>query len=200
MRVETASCSVSMTSDHEVFTTNRGFVRADALRYSDELLVLLEISPWRALALKLYSIVGRFIDVIRKPAESLTADTSGVRNEIGKLRFSYIGACMKIIMDLFPRATTSIMSMATKEIISPRILSPSPPSGSTYTSITLPHGSNDSGSFSTRFDRSVRLGMRARKGAPFIENSGEWPTKRSIRQRSIARTVAHDFFLEHWAI
>ena len=42
VEVKTTHGSLTCTPDHEVFTSNRGFVRADALRYNDEIMSLLK--------------------------------------------------------------------------------------------------------------------------------------------------------------
>lgn len=102
------------TKNHKVFTTNRGFVRMDALRYNDELVIHQDYSLWQA----------------QKPqsmAATLGADTRVQKEEAienilkGRLLMASPSICTgkygKMLMAKFQKATTSIIKTEIAKIM-----------------------------------------------------------------------------------
>ena len=103
--VKTTNGKLRCTPDHRIYTTNRGFVRADALRYNDEVFIV----PKRyALCLNLLSMAARFGEGIQKARVRLAGIISGAAKSACIVR------CGLTIMEKFRKASRFITKTATR--------------------------------------------------------------------------------------
>lgn len=103
--VRTTNGKLRCTPDHRIYTTNRGFVRADALRYNDEVFII----PKRyALCLNLLSMAARFGEGIQKARVRLAGIISGAAKSACIVR------CGLTIMEKFRKASRFITKTATR--------------------------------------------------------------------------------------
>jgi len=84
VRVVTSAGEVVCTPDHKVYTSNKGFIRADALSYNDEVLTLIESAQCQ----KLTNTKARFTDAILKAREGLIASISSGLSLAGRHGFT----------------------------------------------------------------------------------------------------------------
>jgi hypothetical protein len=165
LRIETTHGSITCTPNHKVYTANKGFVRADALRYNDEVLSFNEGPSCQRRS----STEGRFTGAIRTAQNGLTAFISSARSLVAL--FGFIGKSGWTQTAPSPMVGTSITRTETLSTTHWKTLSAYLPR------ITLA-GMNGTttdaalrGSIWSQSATSRKSGTQARKALPSIERS-----------------------------
>ncbi len=172
VRVTTTAGTFVCTPNHKVFTSNRGFVRADALRYNDDLLTKSELSSW----LRLLNIAARSIDAIRKASGAVTGFTSSALSMAE--RCGFIAKCGLMSMAQSLMDTMSTIRMATRSTTGSKTLSACLP-------LTISAGNTNGMTIGNRGPQSIlklsghsrEHGIAAKKGLSGIVKSGGWLTR-----------------------
>lgn len=113
--VSSATRKVICTPDHEVFTANRGFVRADALRYNDDYIVTVRAAKW----LSISSLMGIDTEDTRKPRQGQKGFIFNAERLMGlDVSIAMYGS---IIMEKYRKASTCITKMATRSTMLSKI-------------------------------------------------------------------------------
>ena len=177
VRLETTIGALVCTPDHQVWTA-KGFVRADALRYNDE---IIGDARWQ----KEHSGTGRSIAGGRQQGSAATAYIFSAASRVGSSICTALSG--SIITGQSQAGTTSTMWMATPATTASKIWSALRP-------ISTPHAIRSApsdwlGSLSTwpAFGRSQRHGTQAPRGSMSTGVSGQWPTLSSSPSLSGAR-------------
>lgn len=179
LRIETTNGTLVCTQDHRVYTA-RGFVRADALRYGDEI-VNIEQGSWRNALSGMAGFTGA---TLKASSYQIGCTFAGRARGV---RICFTGT--------FGRRLTVLSQMVSRCIISTAIpaTTTSPtwrawPQENIRPSIRgMMTGGSGNESISTAFGRSRRLGIPVRKGWPSTKRSGLWPT----RSLSLFRNRVH---------
>lgn len=172
------------TPDHQVYT-QRGFVRADALRYGDE--IIMEGSAWSRLS------NGTDINggAIRKATARATEIISNARKGVAHLS-RCIAPFTSIISGLSRRIITSIISTMIPATMTRSTLSACT-SRSTLSTMSekavQKTAAPSSASTSTASGTYPKDGMQAKRAGRPTELLAAWPTKTSSQSKSRVRNV-----------
>jgi phage terminase large subunit len=180
VEVTTTVGNIVCTPDHKVFTS-RGMVRADALRYDDE---VIGDAAWASGS----DTAADTTTVIQRASARLIAPIS-VAARAARVAY-FIATCGKTLTAQFrtaARFTTKIATPATTSSTTwsayrPATIGPSTP--------TAPSDWEDSASTWTGFAPLPKSGTPAMWGGPSIGKSALWPTAVSLPIRSPAATAA----------
>lgn len=182
------------TCDHEVFTNNRGFVRMDALRYDDVLLIA-EDSCRES---RQSSTTGEnTVDTLTIPEERIECISSVLLRDANKS--ISIAQFIKTFTGRYLKASTFITSMATQVITISRTLFASLRRITSW-SIGRQNDKQSRSSIATVFDRLLRHGTLALKGVSFTVALAGWPIGTSFRSQSHVCTAVEYSRLNKLAI
>lgn len=168
VRIKTLAGDVVCTPDHEIYTSNRGFIRADALRYTDEVITFIEEPQCQSIL----NTTARLTNDTRKANGAQIVCTSNDQHPPG--RYGFIGRFGKTLTVLFQKVATFTTRTITPLTMSYQTLS-AYPSALTLKSIGLHNDTNASLSILTKFARSQKRGMQAPKVLPSIEKLEQKP-------------------------
>lgn len=185
VRVTTTTGSFVCTPDHEVWTS-KGFVRADALRYDDE---VIGDTQWASLTTsKLLNGAGRHGAATPAAVNSPTAGTS---NE-GQPRdlSGYIEQFGPPCTERFHLAAISTTSTRTLATTTPATSCASHPKSTQPSTHGSPKDSSDSLGISTGFALSQNSGTPALRDLSSIGESAAWLTPASFPRPSHANSAA----------
>lgn len=187
--VRTTNGKLCCTPDHRIYTANRGFIRADALRYNDEVFIV----PKRyVLCLNLLSMAVRFGEGIQKASARLagTISSAAQRTCIGKYGLT--------IMEKFREVFWFITKMVTRATMTLLIWSVS-----RQRSIGQDTGHpNEASGRESGWKKSALLllnGTKAKLGGLFTGALGHLHTKTSFLLTSLANTVGRFLPPKSWA-
>ncbi len=116
--VKAGSKTLLATPDHRVFTAHRGFVRVDALRYNDDLLV--EVSQWQSTKRNRSNTKAKLIGDIRQARAGLMRFISSGPSSAG-LMSACTSGFTSTITGQFLTGLKSTISTKTQAIIVPQI-------------------------------------------------------------------------------
>jgi hypothetical protein len=187
---------VRCTSEHKIYTRNRGFVRADALRYADECVI--EI-PWT----ELLSMVSS-TDVIQALKSVVTDYTTGARRNIGKKL--ELDICITQsgyhIMGQSKKVSTSTMLTETQRITGSKILGVSQEKSTTESIEQTDQGAGKTIlSYSKGSDLWQRCGMGLKMVLHGIGNMAKMcleVLQGKIKQKESVTVVEKSTLQTHW--
>ena len=185
--VETTNGRVVCTPDHEIYTAN-GFVRADALRYDDDILNV-EDSSWLKLLSGTECFGGDIQSQRTKASGSISSESPSFCTAQFGNRFT----------GTFQKAFTSITLMATRATTRLKTLSAS----TRKTTQVATHGAQSERS--NRHDSLVQFGnlqnrgIAAMKDEQSTEKLALWPTSNLFRFPRIAKRAARFLSRKHLA-
>lgn len=172
VRVTTTVGSFLCTPDHEVWTS-KGFVRADALRYDDE---VIGDEQWASLT------TSKQLNGAEKhggATQAVSSDRTGATSQGVQQTGPY--GCIVLSgpqpMERSHEDTTSTTSMATRETTLSRILSASRQNSTQQSTHGQQSESNASGSISIAFDPSPARGTPQKQVSSSIDESARLPMK-----------------------
>lgn len=185
LEVVTTNGTVKCTPDHKIFTSN-GFLRADALRYNDEIINLEAVSWSKFLSLTIKNIADTLSQKI--------CQIGGITNEV---LTTFIGSFGKNITEIYQRDITYITSMGTHQIIPSKTLS-----ALTLKSIVLGTGMTieemSRGLGLIVLDTFQKTGTVVQKALLNIVRLAASPTKTLSLLRRGVNDVMKFFFLKNW--
>ena len=201
--VKSGGKTLIATPDHEVYTVGRGFVRVDALRYNDDLLIYQAKPSWIKKTFKLNWLLtpGKLIGAIQKATTALTKITSG-GPEVTTSQNICTSGCTATITAKFSPDFTSIMSMAIQVTTNLKTWFASPlgsicaltgrQSDAQIMCAAPPGRQNDSQktkSTAPGYDPLPRRGTPAKKGEPCTGRLVRWAIKTLSLSPSNANTA-----------
>lgn len=175
LRVETTGGVLYCTPDHEVYTENKGFIRADALSYNDDI-INIEASSCRES--KQRYMLEKPIDAIQTAKCAVTGFTLSDQLRAGL--FGYIGRFGLMIMEKSRKASIFTTKTATRSI-TPLIISHVLALSNILerSIVTLMRGENLKHSYLKESGRLQKNGTQAKKALKSIERSARWLTRTS---------------------
>jgi PBSX family phage terminase large subunit len=179
VRIKTTRGEVLCTPDHEVYTS-RGFTRADALRYGDEIIDL-ERSAWGRPSRKWFGTASPIVGILTANAARIASTFA----DLGKGMMPYFtGMSGQTPMALSHPGTTSTTSTGTPGTTISQILSACLRSSTRRSTPTLRIGCDGNSRISTALGLSPRPGTQVLKGWQSIAKLGDWLTRTSCQFRS----------------
>lgn len=166
--VATASHSFICTPDHEVYVKGKGFIRADALRYTDELLTIkMETACQTYLSIK-----AKNIDAIQKAnAEPIDAISNGLLNgTVKRIRNICIDVFGKIRLGLSLKGFTSITKTGILLTTLSKILNAYPLKSISRNIRSKESGEKEPCTILTIFAILQKLGMQVKRG---VQSTGK---------------------------
>ena len=180
--VETTNGVVRCTPDHEIWTV-KGFVRADALRYDDEVLTL-ETSSWS----KSLSGTERGIAGILKAGTQQAKRTFSAAKEAAQAGCTVMFGSMNA--GQYRMAGTFTTSMETRQTMTSQILSAFRQSNTPSDTFGMMSASGGRLSISTKSGTQQNLGTLLMRVAQSIERSAHWLMLRLPQSQSHASIAA----------
>lgn len=194
VKVETTYGSVTCTPNHEIYTENRGYIRADALRYNDEVCIYLGESLCR----KKSNIKERFTGVTLRAIDGLTGFIT--RGQLLAERFGCIARYGLMRMGQFLMGGTFITRMETHSITQSKILSAYPLRSILLGMSGLMPGGLASKRISTRSGILQKRGIEVQKELQSTEKLADCLTRNLSLLRSNAIHAGLGFYLEKLGI
>jgi hypothetical protein len=188
IKVTTTAGELICTPDHKVFIGNRGFIRADALRYNDEVIHIGK-SSWNQ-----SNTTEKHIGVIQKArmkrtrlisSAHLLAARSHCTDKFGLIITGiYLKAIISIILTRIQPITIYLISNAFLHWNMPKDIS------------GMQDENNSKRNILKRSGHLQRLGMQVRQALKNIEKSALWRIKNLCQFQSCASAVQTCFFPE----
>jgi phage terminase large subunit len=184
LTIETTLGSFVCTPDHEVYT-QRGFVRADCLRYTDE---VFGGDRWSRPRNSWDGLTGAIRRVIASRIASISAARSAGN------RISCIGTSGSIITGPFQMDGKSITRTRTPVAMRSRIWSACLPRSTSDATLTLRNGVLGRSSIWTGYGISPRRGTRVLRGMRRIAELVAWPTSTLFLNPSLVTSAGGPSF------
>lgn len=182
--VKTTQGEVVCTPDHEIWTS-RGFIRADALRYNDDILEV-ECSPW------LQSRLSNGEE--RSGGDILTRHTQVRGITSSESRRFFTGLFGNLSTGLSRQGSTYTTLTETLATIASRIWSALTPKTTHSATSGAQNASPNKPSIWRKYAHSQRLGTAAQRAWRSIVRLAVWLMPTSYQQPSYARVAASSFF------
>jgi phage terminase large subunit len=190
VRVETTGGAFVCTPDHEVFTYNRGFTRADALRYTDEVCLINSEKQKRLFSADIGIDDTQIVHADQTERISLASRMDQAHSFIVRFGKALMARSQ---MDFTFTMLTEIRSITTSLIWSAFLQRITP-----VDTLGVTRNWSDNQSTLNQFGISQRHGTQAQKDSQSIERSVDWLTRASFQLKRIARNVRGLFCLRSW--
>jgi hypothetical protein len=195
LRITTRNNSLLATHDHRIYTVTQGFTRADALSYTDHLVVrgvswVNQDQKLQKLLAKL-SLRGLFTFNIK---EAITSVIVGM----DRIQLFCIGMYGSTFTDPFLTDTTSIINIKTMKLQTQMTLNACPLS-STYQNTVKSISKKTKNKLwliLREYARSPNLGTRVLKDGRSIEKLGPWHIKGFSQLKNCVNSVKNHFILK----